>query len=152
MPALSSPVRRTDGYEIDTDFDRVDVDAVHRFLSEESYWSPGVPRAVVERSLRWSLCFGLYAPDAALAGFGRAVTDRAVFAYLADIFVLPEHRGRRLGVWLVETMLSHPELQGLRRTFLVTDDAHGLYRRFGFGPPQGVERFLEIARDPSELY
>ena len=75
-----------------------------------------------------------------------------VFAYLADIFVLPGHRGRGLGVWLVETMLAHPELQGLRRTFLVTDDAHGLYRRFGFGPPQGVERFLEIARDPSELY
>jgi len=152
VPALSPPVRRRDGYEIDTDRNRVDVDAVHRFLSEDSYWSPGVPRDVVERSLRWSLCFGLYAADGALAGFARAVTDRAVFAYLADVFVLPEHRGRGLGVWLMETMLAHPDLQGLRRVFLVTADAHGLYERFGFGPPQGVERFMEIAREPTELY
>ena len=152
MPALNPPVRRPDGYEIDTDPNRVDVDAVHRFLSEESYWSPGVPRDVVERSLRWSLCFGLYAPDGALAGFARAVTDRAVFAYLADVFVLAEHRGRGLGVWLMKTMLAHPDLQGLRRVFLVTADAHGLYERFGFGPPQGVERFMEIAREPTELY
>ena len=146
------PHRRPDGYEIDTDPARLDVGAIHRFLSEESYWSPGVPRDVVERSLRWSLCFGLYAPDGGLAGFGRAVTDHAVFAYLADVFVLPEHRGRGLGVWLMQTMLDHPDLQGLRRTFLVTEDAHGLYERFGFGPPQGIERFMEIARDPEELY
>jgi GNAT superfamily N-acetyltransferase len=152
VPALSPPVRRPDGYEIDTDAGRVDVDAVHRYLSEESYWSPGVPRKVVERSLRWSLCFGLYAPDGALGGFARAVTDRAVFAYLADVFVLTEHRGRGLGVWLMETMLAHPDLQGLRRVFLVTADAHGLYERFGFGPPEGVERFMEIAREPTELY
>jgi GNAT superfamily N-acetyltransferase len=152
VPALSPPVSRPDGYEIDTDPGRVDVDAVHRYLSQESYWSPGVPRDVVERSLRWSLCFGLYAPDGALAGFARAVTDRAVFAYLADVFVLAEHRGRGLGVWLMETMLAHPDLRGLRRVFLVTADAHGLYERFGFGPPQGVERFMEIAREPTELY
>ena len=152
MPALSPPARRPDGYEIDTDTARIDVDAVHRYLSEESYWSPGVPRDVVERSLRWSLCFGLYAADGAFAGFARAVTDRAVFAYLADVFVLPEHRGRGLGAWLMETMLAHPDLQGLRRVFLVTADAHGLYERFGFGPPQGVERFMEIAREPTELY
>jgi GNAT superfamily N-acetyltransferase len=152
VPPLSPPVRRPDGYEIDTDPRRVDVDAVHRFLSEESYWSPGVPHDVVERSLRWSLCFGCYAPDGSLAGFGRAVTDRAVFAYLADVFVLAEHRGGGLGVWLMETMLGHPDLQGLRRVFLVTADAHGLYERFGFHPPRGVERFMEIARDPGELY
>ena len=143
MPALSSPARRADGYEIDTDFDRVDVDAVHRFLSEESYWSPGVPRAVVERSLRWSLCFGLYAPDAALAGFGRAVTDRAVFAYLADIFVLPEHRGRRLGVWLVETMLSHPEFSSVD-TSSTSKDA----RRTSDWPRTGVAMFAQWYRAP----
>lgn len=152
MPALSPLVRCPDGYEIDTDPGRIDVDTVHRYLSEESYWSPGVPHDVVERSLRWSLCFGLYAPDGALAGFARAVTDRAVFAYLADVFVLAGHRGRGLGVWLMETMLAHPDLQGLRRVFLVTADAYGLYERFGFGPPQGVERFMEIAREPTELY
>ena len=149
---MSVLARNTDGYEIDTDPGRVDVGAVHRFLSEESYWSPDVPRDVVERSLRWSLCFGCYAADGSLAGFARAVTDRAVFAYLADVFVLADHRGRGLGVWLMETMLDHPDLQGLRRVFLVTADAHGLYERFGFHPPRGVERFMEIARDPTELY
>ena len=144
--------RRPDGYEIDTDPTRIDADAVHRFLSEESYWSPGVPREVVERSLRWSLCFWCYARDGSFAGFARAVTDRAVFAYLADVFVLPEHRGCGLGVWLMETMLGHPHLQGLRRVFLVTADAHGLYERFGFHAPRGVERFMEIAREPTELF
>jgi GNAT superfamily N-acetyltransferase len=87
-----------------------------------------------------------------LAGFARAVTDRAVFAYLADVFVLSAHRGLGLGVWVMETMLSHPDLQGLRRVFLVTADAHGLYERFGFHAPRGVERFMEIAREPTELY
>ena len=75
-----------------------------------------------------------------------------MFAYLADVFVLAEHRGRGLGVWLMATMLAHSDLQGLRRVFLVTADAHGLYERFGFGPPHGVERFMEIAREPTELY
>jgi GNAT superfamily N-acetyltransferase len=95
---LSVLARNPDGYEIDTEADRLDVDAVHRFLREESYWSTGVPRDVVERSIEGSLCFGLYAPDGALAGFARAVTDGAVFAYLADVFVLDAHRGRGLGV------------------------------------------------------
>jgi GNAT superfamily N-acetyltransferase len=141
-----------DGYTISDDPDRVDVDAVHRYLSQESYWAPGVPRDVVERSIAWSLPFGLYAPDGSLAGFARAVTDRAVFAYLADVFVLEAHRGRGLGVWLMRVVIEHPQLQGLRRWVLYTEDAHGLYQRFGFGPAMTPERYMELSRDPDELY
>jgi GNAT superfamily N-acetyltransferase len=132
------------GYEISTDRARLDLDTVHRYLSEEAYWSPGVAREVVERAVANSLCFGLYAPDGAQAGFARAVTDRAIFAYLGDVFVLAPHRGRGLGVWLVETVLAHPDLQGLRRIELATADAHGLYERFGFAPLRDVERFLTL--------
>lgn len=119
------------GYEISTDPARLDLDVVHGFL-REAYWSPGVSREIVERSIAHSIPFGLYAPGGAQAGFARVVSDRAVFAYLGDVFVLPEHRGRGLGVWLVQTILEHPELQGLRRFHLATADAHGLYERFGF--------------------
>ena len=141
-----------DGYTISDDPARVDVDAVHRYLSEESYWAPGVPRDVVERSIAGSLPFGLYAPDGSLAGFARAVTDRAVFAYLGDVFVLPEHRGRGLGVWLTQVVMEHPELQGLRRWVLYTEDAHGLYERFGFGPAATPQRYMELSREAGELY
>jgi GNAT superfamily N-acetyltransferase len=119
------------GYEISTDRDRLDVDYIHAFLTT-SYWSPGVSREIVERAIAGSMCFGLYAPDGAQAGFARVVTDHATFAYLADVFVGEEHRGRGLGVWLVRTVLEHPDLQGLRRWMLATADAHDLYSRFGF--------------------
>lgn len=118
---------------ISSDRSRLDVALVHRFLSEDAYWSPGVARDVVERSIRNSLCFGLYDGDDQI-GFARVVTDCAAFAYLADVFVLPEHRGSGLGKWLIETVLSHPDLQGLRRFFLGTADAHSLYERYGFRP------------------
>src|SRR3954463_13585235 len=105
----ASPMEwQRDGYTISDDPARVDVDAVHRYLSEESYWAPGVPRDVVAKSIEWSLPFGLYAPDGSLAGFARAVTDRAVFAYVADVFVLDAHRGRGLGTWLMEALVGHP--------------------------------------------
>jgi len=131
------------GYEISTDPARLDLDVIHGFL-RGAYWSPGVPRDVVERSFGNSLCFGLYAPGGAQAGFARAVTDRATFAWVADVFVLREHRGRGLGVWLMETLLAHPDLQGLRRILLATADAHGLYERFGFAPLVGPQRFLAV--------
>jgi GNAT superfamily N-acetyltransferase len=141
-----------DGYTVSDDPARVDVDAVHRYLTEESYWAPGVPRDVVARSIENSLPFGLYAPDGSLAGFARAVTDRAVFAYVADVFVLEAHRGRGLGVWLMQAMVEHPELRGLRRWVLYTEDAHGLYERFGFGEARTPERYMELVRDADELY
>jgi GNAT superfamily N-acetyltransferase len=121
------------GYEISTDRDRLDLEAIHGFL-RTAYWSPDVARETVERSIANSLPFGLYAPDGAQAGFARVISDLATFAYLGDVFVLPEHRGRGLGVWLVETVLAHPDLQGLRRFHLATADAHELYARFGFRP------------------
>jgi GNAT superfamily N-acetyltransferase len=126
---------RDDGYAITTDRDRIDLDAVHAELAA-SYWSPGVARDTVERAIANSLPFSLLAPGGAQAGFARAITDRATYAYLADVYVAEPHRGKGLGVWLVETVLGHPELQGLRRWALATADAHGLYARFGFAPPQ----------------
>ena len=120
-------------YVIWTERARLDVALVHRFLSQEAYWSPGVSRQVVERSIESSICFGLYR-DGEQAGFARVVTDSAAIAYLADVFVLPAHRGAGLGKWLIEMVLSHPDLQGLRRFFLGTADAHALYRRYGFRP------------------
>jgi GNAT superfamily N-acetyltransferase len=131
-PAPPDEWRRGE-YTISTDRARLDLDLIHRFLSEDAYWSPGVARDVVERSIRNSLCFGLYSTNGQV-GFARVVTDRAAFAYLADVFVLPDHRGHGLGKWMIETVLAHPELQNLRRFFLGTADAHSLYERYGFRP------------------
>jgi GNAT superfamily N-acetyltransferase len=131
------------GYEISTDPERLDLDVIHGFL-REAYWSPGVPREVVQRSFAHSLCFGLYAPGGAQAGFARAVTDHATFAWIADVFVLPEHRGRGLATWLMRTVLDHPDLQELRRVVLATRDAHGLYLRFGFEPLPNADRWLAL--------
>jgi len=131
-------------YEISTDPARLDLDAIHRFLSEEAYWSPGIPRAIVERAIANLLCFGAYVGGAGQVGFARLVTDRATFAYLADVFVLAEHRGRGVSKRLMEAVVRHPDLQGLRRWLLMTHDAHGLYAQFGFtplaNPPRAMER------------
>jgi GNAT superfamily N-acetyltransferase len=135
-------------YRITDDPAAVDLEAVHAFLAT-SYWSPGIPRATVEKAVAHSLCLTLLR-DGRLAGFGRAVTDRATFAYLADVFVLEGHRGRGLGAWLVETFRSHPDLQGLRRWLLATRDAHGLYRRYGFVDVPGSGTLMTV-HDP-DLY
>ena len=119
-----------DGYLISTDASMLDLEVVHGYLSR-SYWAAGVPEDVVRRSIENSLCFGVYWGEEQ-AGFARVVTDRATFAYIADVFVLEEHRGQGIGKWLVEVILSHPELQGLRRWMLATRDAHDLYRRYAF--------------------
>ena len=140
-----------DGYEVSTDRGRLDVGAIHAYLTT-SYWSPGVPRDVVERGIANSLPFGLFASDGSTAGFARAITDYAAYAYIADVFVLEAHRGRGLGKFLMECMLGHPELRGLRRWALATADAHGLYRRFGFGPPGRPEIHMFIERTPADLW
>jgi GNAT superfamily N-acetyltransferase len=136
---------RRDEYEISTDPGRIDLEMTHRFLSEDAYWSPGVPLDVVRRAIEGSIVFGVYR-DGAQVGMARVVTDRATFAWLCDVFVLPEHRAAGLGKWLMECVKSHPDLQGLRRWMLATRDAHGLYAQFGFTPVE-PERFMEI-RDP----
>jgi GNAT superfamily N-acetyltransferase len=129
-------------YRVTTDVDTFQFDVVHRYLSEVAYWSPGIAREKVERAARGSLAFGLFERDAQI-GYARMITDSATFAYLADVFVLPEHQGKGLGVWLMECVLAHDDLQGLRRMMLVTSDAHGLYARFGFTSPANPERIME---------
>jgi GNAT superfamily N-acetyltransferase len=122
-------------YTISTDPGRLDVQLVCEFLSRRSYWAAGRSRERVERSIEHSVPFGLYHAGGQI-GFARVVTDHVVIAYLADVFVLDEHRGKGLGKWLVETALSLPEFGKLRRWILGTRDAHDLYRRFGFTDPQ----------------
>lgn len=136
---------RRDGYVICTDRARLDVNAIHAYLTR-SYWSPGIPKSVVERAISGALCFGLFTETGAQVGFARMITDSATFAYLADVYVLEEHRGKGLGKWLVETILAHPSLQGLRRILLATRDAHGLYEQFGFKPLARPGSFMEMHR------
>jgi GNAT superfamily N-acetyltransferase len=133
-----------DLYSISCDRDKLDLSVVHGFLST-SYWSPGLPIEVLRRAIAGSLCFGLYHGNAQV-GFARVVTDKATFAYLCDVFVLEEHRGKKLGRWLMESVASHPDLQGLRRFVLVTRDAHGLYEQFGFRPLSRPEGYMELHR------
>lgn len=139
------------GYEVHTDPARLDLDFLHDYL-KTAYWSIGVPRDVLERSIANSLPFGLYAPPGDMAGFARVVTDYAVYAYLGDVFVIDEHRGRGLGKFLVSCVLAHPQLQGLRRWALATADAHSLYRQFGFRPPAKPETHMFIERAPRQLW
>jgi len=131
-----------DGFVISTDPARVDLDAIHRFLTR-SYWAPGIPREIVARALANSLCFGLYEGKEQV-GFARVISDRATYAYLADVYILETHRGRGLASRLVSFVMAHPELQGLRRWGLVTRDAHGLYRKVGFSELTRPEGYMEI--------
>ena len=118
-------------YKISTDFSLLNIDIIFNYISGESYWAKNVPREVVEKSLTNSLCFGLYSNNQQI-GFARLITDKATFAYLADVFILEKFRGKGLSKWLIEIIQAHPELQGLRRWMLGTRDAHGLYEQFGW--------------------
>ena len=144
---------RQAGYLLSTDTERLDFSAVHAYLSR-SYWSTGISRSLVERAAANSLCFGLYReqpPAAEQVGYARVVTDRATFAYLADVYVLEAHRGQGLSKWLMRFITAHPDLQTLRRFLLGTRDAHGLYTRFGFGPLADPTRMMEILRPDAHL-
>ncbi len=136
-------------YEISTDPDRLNLALIHNFLAEESYWSPGIPRAVVERAIRNSINFGVYFGVTQI-GFARVVTDKATFALLADVFILTPHRGRGLSKQLMKCIVTHEDLQGLRRLLLLTSDAHGLYSQFGFAELGNPSRFMEVLR--SDVY
>lgn len=129
---------------ISTDADEQDVVLIHRFLSQESKWASGIPIETVRRSIRQSMNFGLFVGPSQ-AGYARVISDQATFAYLLDVFVLPEHRGNGYSRRLVEAVLAHPGLRGLRRMLLHTSSAHGLYEKFGFAPPAKPETCLEIA-------
>ena len=132
-------------YTVSTEKAQLDIDLIHDFLRNDSYWAKNIPRDVLVRSIENSLCFGAYL-DGKQVGFARVVTDFAVFAYLADVFVVKEHRGRGVSKRILEAVLSDPDLQGLRRWQLVTTDAHDLYRQFGFGPIAEPQKHMEIVK------
>jgi len=131
---------------ISTDPARLDVALIHQYLSEESYWAQNIPRELVALAIAGSLNFGLYASGGKQIGFARVITDYATFAYLCDVFVLPDYRGQGLSKWLMTCVMAHPDLQNLRRFMLMTRDAHSLYTRFGFTPVKNPTNCLEIAR------
>lgn len=130
-------------FSISTDKSKLDLDVIHNFLSSNSYWAENIPLSVVQKCIENSFCFGVYEGEKQV-GFARVITDYSTFAYFSDVFILEEYRGLGLGMWLIETMMSHPELQGLRRWMLATKDAHWLYRQFGFEELKTPEWFMEI--------
>ncbi|HZQ24576.1 MAG TPA: GNAT family N-acetyltransferase [Terriglobales bacterium] len=147
MPPASIPYdavveHRCGDFLISTDRTLIDLEAVYRFLTN-CYWAKGIPRDVVARSIEHSLCFGVYR-GTRQAGFARVISDYATYAYIGDVFILEEHRGLGLGRQLIEAIMQHPSLQGLRRWSLVTRDAHGLYQPFGFTPLHAPDRWMEV--------
>lgn len=134
-----------EGYAISTEKHRLDIFCIHHFLSKSSYWAKDIPIEVLQRAIEHSICFGLYHHDKQI-GFARVVTDQATFAYLADVFVLDEYRGKGLSKYLMEEIHQYPLLQGLRRWMLVTKDAQGLYQQFGWEliPETVIGRFMQI--------
>jgi GNAT superfamily N-acetyltransferase len=142
---VSEPFLRQRGrFQITTDPARADVDAAHAYLSR-SYWAEEIPRQLLARAMAGSLCFALLDGDRQV-GLARVISDGATFAYLCDVYVLEDYRGQGLGKWLIETVMDHPDLQGLRRFVLATRDAHGLYAQFGFAAPRNPQIYMEIAR------
>lgn len=130
-------------YTISTDKTKLNLAVIHQFLSQEAYWCLNIPIDIVQRSIENALCFGVYYGDEQV-GFARVVTDQATFGYLADVFILPAHRGKGLSKQLVAYIMAYPSLQGLRRLMLVTRDAHGLYKQFGFSPIDNPENTMSI--------
>lgn len=132
-----------EGFLISTDKLKLDIHEIHDYLSNHSYWAKGIPYDIVEKSLENSVCFGLY-ENVKQIGLARVVTDKATFAYLGDVYVLEEFRGKGLSKWLIECVLKHPGLQGFRRWMLLTRDAQELYRKFGFNEFHVPERCMEL--------
>lgn len=131
-------------YSVSTDKSRLNIDVIYSFLTT-SYWAKGIPRSIVEKCIEHSLCFGVFRGDEQV-GFARVISDYSTYAYLADVFILEQHRGRGLSKLLMKEIMAHPHLQGLRRFQLMTKDAHELYRQFGFTESKIPDRLMEIAR------
>ena len=149
MPELQGAVSnrvnmdwRNDEYTISTDRKRLQINAIYKFLTEESYWAKERTLEQTETAIKNSLSFGLYKGEN-LIGFARVVTDYATFAYVGDVFILEAFRGKGLSIWLMETIINHPDLQGFRRWILATRDAHALYEKFGFSALKVPERWME---------
>src|SRR5438270_5585177 len=132
-----------DEFHVTTDNRRLDLEVVHDFLTQQSEWARGISRSALEKSILNSLCFGLFHGKRQV-GFGRVISDLATIAYLGDVFVIPEYRGRGLAKWLMECIVSHPDLQNLRRWILVTKETHGLYRKYGFTPLLRPDSYMEL--------
>jgi GNAT superfamily N-acetyltransferase len=144
---MAHVVEIADGYRVSDAPETFDVARAHGWIAGESYWAQGIPLETFKRAVRGSLTVGIYAPDGAMAGMARVVTDRATFGWICDVFIDQAHRGRELGKRLMEYLKAHPDLQGFRRMHLATRDAHGLYEQYGFGRLTGVANWMEI-RDP----
>lgn len=129
-------------YQLSTDKSRLDIPLIHHYLCQHSYWAAGIPEETVRRSIEGALCFGIYKGKHQI-GFARIISDYATFAYLADVFIIPDYRGQGLSNLLMASIVDHPDLQGLRRWMLGTADAHGLYEKFGFKTLARPERFME---------
>ena len=136
-------------YRISTDKNELNMGFIHGFLSKEAYWCMGIPLETVKRAIANSLCFGVYYGDEQV-GFARVITDYATIAYLGDVFIVSAHRGKGLSKRMMETIMGHPELQGLRRWILLTADAHELYRQFGGKDIKSPEKWMEVV--DSEVY
>ncbi len=137
-----------DGYEISTDKSKLDIPFIHQYLSTASYWAKNIPLALVQKSIQGSVCFGVYDlqpgfPSGKQVGFARMITDGATFGYLADVFIIDQHRGKGLSKWLMEVIVEYPEFQALRRWMLATRDAHGLYSQFEFTALDKPERIMQ---------
>ncbi len=131
------------GFRISTDQNLLDFEMIYNYLDNESYWAKGIPKEILREAIKNSFCFGIYKQDKQV-GLGRVITDKATFAYICDVFVLHDYRGLGLSKWLIQTIVNHQELQGLRRWSLATVDAHGLYKQFGFNEIVRPERWMEI--------
>ncbi|MBJ7537401.1 GNAT family N-acetyltransferase [Marinomonas sp. C1424] len=131
------------GYKISTDHNDLDFEVIYSFISN-SYWAKDIPRVTLQKALENSLCFGVYKDSGEQVGFARLITDRATFAYLADVFILDSYRGVGLSKWLMSHLVDHPDLQGLRRMMLATNDAHGLYAQYGFEAIKNPEILMQI--------
>lgn len=143
MDAAYTQKLADEGYFISTDQQLINFDEVYNFLENESYWSKGVTKERLRRAISNSLCFGIY-KNGKQAALARVITDKATFAYICDVFVLQEHRGKGLSKWLIQTIRQHQDLQGVRRWSLATADAHGLYAQYGFVPLTQTDRWMEI--------
>ncbi len=131
------------GYKASSDINDMDITVIHAFISN-SYWAKGIPFNTMEKAINNSLCFGVFTDSGSQVAFARMVTDSATFAYLADVFVSKEHRGKGLSKWLMKIIIEHPNLQGIRRMALATSDAHSLYEQFGFKSLSSPESFMEL--------
>lgn len=132
-----------EGFSISTDKTKLDLDGIHAFLSTKAYWCKNIPKEKVQSSIENSLCFGVY-DNKKQIGFARIITDYATIAYLGDVYILEEYRSQGLSKWLMETVMNHPNLQGLRRWILLTGDAHGLYRQFGWTDIADPSKWMEL--------